>query len=106
MIDEKTLIAIIAKSTQDECKQMGQLFASFASAPRDVHWESQMRRTLALFPNPPKSDLTVAIEAARQRVKADEDERYADGWHPEHMRRKLEALGYTGPDIIEGVPAN
>jgi hypothetical protein len=96
MIDERTLIGIIARSTQDECKQMGDLFLSFASAARDVHWESQMRRTLAMFPDPPQGDLVNAIMAGRERVARHNKELWDEGWHPVQMRQKLEELGHTG----------
>lgn len=105
MIDEKTLVEIIARSTQDECRQMGELFLSFATAPRDVHWDSQMRRTLSAFPHPPKSDMTLAIEAGRRRVQANEDALWAEGWHPIQMRQALEGLGYTGLQSAEAPSA-
>lgn len=106
MIDEKTLIAIIARSSQDECRQMGDLFLSFASAPRDVHWDAQMRRTLMMFPDPPKSDITIAIEQGRARVAKYEDELWAAGWHPLQMKKELEARGYTGAPTDEAQQAN
>ena len=106
MIDEKTVIEMISATSQDECRQLAELFKSFAGSPRDVHWKSQMRRSLALFPDPPKSDLTVAIEAGRARVREAEDALWAEGWHPTQMRAKLEALGYIGAEQPEITPAN
>jgi hypothetical protein len=96
MIDEKTMVAIIAKSTQDECRQMGALFMSFAEVPRDVNWESQMRHAMMMYPEPPKSGIAEWLESSRAKYTASNDEMWRAGWHPVQMRKKLEELGYTG----------
>lgn len=104
MLDEKTAIEMIAATSQDECRQLAELFASFADTPRDVHWRAQMRRTLAMYPEPPKTTVSLAIAAGRARVAANEDRLWAEGWHPDQMREKLAEYGYTGAPTPEAPP--
>ncbi|MEN2787566.1 hypothetical protein ACFOKI_02900 [Sphingomonas qilianensis] len=92
----RRFITLIASSSQDQCREMGELMTSLASSPRDHHWRMQMQKALDNYPEAPVSSIASAIEDGRARVKADNDELWATGWHPIQMRAKLVELGYNG----------
>jgi hypothetical protein len=96
MIDQRELIQALARSTPDECREIGKLFLSMADVPRDVHWKAGFSEKLAMFPEPPETSIAIQMGKARARVTAENDALRAAGWHPIQMRAELEARGYTG----------
>jgi hypothetical protein len=92
----RRFIKLVASTSQDQCREMGELMTMLASSPRDHHWRMQMQKALENYPETPPSTIATSIAAARAQVKADNDELWATGWHPIQMRAKLVELGYNG----------
>jgi hypothetical protein len=92
----RRIIAMVAHSSQDQCREMGEMLIALSKSPRDHHWSANMTKALEGFPAAPTSDLAQRMAAGRARVQARDDELRAAGWHPVQMRAKLEELGYKG----------
>ncbi|MEN2787855.1 hypothetical protein ACFOKI_15865 [Sphingomonas qilianensis] len=92
----RRFVTLIANSTQQQCREMGEMMISLASAPRDHRWQTQMAKALEDFPEPPASTIVTAMEQGRKRIEAHDRELWSTGWHPVQMRRELEARGYQG----------
>lgn len=91
------LLKMIAASSQEECRQIGSLFLSFADKPRDASWEADFQRQLDALPEQ-VTGRSMVIADARRRVLAEQERLWASGWHPLQMRAILEQAGYTGAD--------
>ena len=105
MIDERTLLGAIKYSTQEECQQMAQTFAALAATPRDAAFRGEITRRLEALPPEREFELARELTEARARIRAHNDRLWATGWHPEQMRRELEARGYKGLQVPEGEAA-
>lgn len=92
----RRIIAMVAHSSQDQCREMGEMLIALSKSPRDHHWSANMTKALEGFPAAPASDLAKAIDAGNARVRKHNDELWRQGWHPCQMRKKLEELGYEG----------
>lgn len=88
---------MIAASSQEECRQIGSLFLSFADKPRDASWEADFARQLDALPEH-VTGRAMVIADARRRVLAENERLWATGWHPMQMRAILEHAGYTGAE--------
>lgn len=71
MINERTLAEMMLNISQEECREIGELFLSLAKPPRDAAWKSTWRRRLEELP---KSTLATEMDAARKRLEEYERE--------------------------------
>lgn len=97
MFDERELIAIVYRSTQAQCREIGEIFLELANSPRDLHWKAGFSRKLASF-SAKSDDLASRVESARRRTVQDDDEQWRAGRDPIQMRRRLTELGYSGEE--------
>ncbi|ODP39365.1 hypothetical protein BFL28_11190 [Sphingomonas turrisvirgatae] len=93
------MLKLVRASSQDECREMGEILLDLAKKPRDAMWQTSIDMVLARFPAAPVPTIVQAIQEGRARVQRENDELMRTGWHPIQMREKLIELGYTGtPD--------
>ncbi len=93
----RELMEVVAKSSQDECREIGEMLLALAQSPRDKMWQFKMTQALAQFPEP-KSDLASRMQEARKRLAAEDAELWKAGWHPSQMIKELLDRGYRGND--------
>lgn len=68
------IITILERSTQAECREIGELFLSLADTPRGPGWEASMVAVRERFTSPADRDLVEAIRAGNERVRVSIDE--------------------------------
>lgn len=95
MVTERDMIEYLASTTQEQCREAGELFLSLADAPRDELWRANFRKRLAAMPEP-NADFAKALEQGRERVARRDAKLWERGWHPLQMERELRARGYSG----------
>lgn len=96
MIEERALLESIARSSQDECRQAGELFLALADRPRDVHFKAELRRRIDSLPPTPSGNLAEQMIEAHRRLAVQDKELWEAGWHPTQMLYALRAYGYAG----------
>ena len=104
MVTERDVIEFLAQTTQEKCREVGELFLSLADAPRDELWRASFRQKLAAMPAP-NSDFAKGLKDARERVNAEQAKLWRRGWHPVQMERELIARGYAGLTDEDPTPA-
>jgi hypothetical protein len=97
-MDKRTMYSLILHASPEECREMGALFSDLADSPRDDRFRSTLKNLIA---NEPQTEFTKALEAARTRVVAHNDDLRRTGWHPDQMKAKLLALGYSEKELLE-----
>lgn len=101
-MSERHWMELIARSTPDECREIGRLMLSLADDPRDIGWKSRFAAALSQMPLKAEAGLAESIRQGRARLQQRDDELLATGWHPDQMRQKLEELGYRGIEPASG----
>lgn len=69
----RKMILMIAHTTQEQCREMGELMLALSESPRGSDWNIQMQKALENFPAPPPSDRATQLAAARKRIVAHRD---------------------------------
>lgn len=100
----RELMEVVAKSSQDECREIGEMLLALAQSPRDKMWQFKMAQALAQFPET-KSDLATSIQQAKQRLAAADADLWKAGWHPSQMVKELLDRGYRGNSGADLPPA-
>ncbi|WP_454888685.1 hypothetical protein [Sphingobium indicum] len=78
-MDASDLIGMVAATTQDQCRDLGNLLLDLAEQPRDDKWKAFIVMTRNQMETPQQRTLAAAIEAGNKRVTAISDGLHADG---------------------------
>lgn len=60
----------IIRSTQDECREIGEILVALAESPRDGTWRGKIESAFAPYESDQDRSLIAAIEKGRKRVEA------------------------------------
>ena len=88
------ILEFIKETSQDECREIGELILSFADSPRDANWRANMEAALSAVASPADQTRVQVIAAANRRVVALNDGLLADGTN--HAKLLEEELARRG----------
>jgi len=91
---EHDIITFVEGTTQEQCRDLGNLLLELAEKPRDAKWKAWIGLTRDMMQKPEASSLVARIEQGRKRVAALSDGLLADGMgHQQLIEAELERRG-------------
>ncbi|BBD01879.1 MULTISPECIES: hypothetical protein [Sphingobium] len=89
------IISFLERSTQEQCRELGNLLLEYAEIPRGQKMQEQMILIRSMMP-PEDQDMAAAIERGRNRVRALSNGMRADGMdHQALIEAELKRRGDT-----------
>ncbi|KAA9019837.1 hypothetical protein [Sphingobium limneticum] len=73
------LVGMVETTTQEQCRDLGNLLLELADQPRDAKWKAFISMTRSQMETPEQRTIASAIEAGNRRVEAASDALRADG---------------------------
>lgn len=94
------IVEFIARSTQEECREIGQLILELAATPRDASWRLNMDIVRNKVRDPDQDDLVVHFERVKRTSLAFRDALHRDGMaHSQLIAGELARRGVSqSPD--------
>lgn len=100
MPEGRRFIMMVANSTQEQCRDMGEQMIALADSPRDDQWRAQMAKALEAFPEEPESK--DRLEVPKTPDKTD-SEAMAELRLSPLLRASVLASGWAAP-LIKAPP--
>ncbi|CAN5349712.1 hypothetical protein BH10PSE12_BH10PSE12_18880 [soil metagenome] len=60
-------IALLGRTSQEDCRELGQILMDLAEAPRDTRWKATVREVASRFQTPQQQGLADRLGSSRHR---------------------------------------